>query len=434
MMLFNFRSRHALALTTFLMACLPLGCKQAPATTEEKIPPATVKWEGALQGALEEWTELIGTTVPLPGLVARVTAPVEGQVLTVLTGAGGKPLTEGQHVDRGTILVQLDDTIISANLAKLEANLEVLAEEEKQAQYLVDLAAIDVERIRKLMEENKRLPAGAGSSLVSFVEQEKAAVAFKDAQSKLKASRGRLSVGTKDVEAVKKQIRLYTLAAPISGRIGRIQVVPGQTLTVGTSVTEVLNLDDQIDVLCFVPASMVRRLKAGQPARGGAVEKDALAAPEAEAEGQIEFIADQAEPETGNFAVKVRFSNKEARLRANRVLRIRVLTSPAKECLSLPESAVLEDEEPPTVVIVENVQTVKNAEGKEETTGVARRLQAELGYRDRTLHQVEIVRLIDPEKDAAKKWQGDLKNALFVVEGGQGLQTGDNVKLEVENE
>jgi hypothetical protein len=148
----------------------------------------------------------------------------------------------------------------------------------------------------------------------------------------------------------------------------------------------------------------------------------------------VEYIAEQAEPETGNFAVKVRFNNSEAKLRANRVLRIRVLTIDAKDCLSVKEAAVQEDEERPTVVIVVDVKTVKNAEGKDETVGVARRLEAELGVRDRTLHQVEIVSLTDPEKDPAKKWKGEVKDALFVVEGGQGLQTGDAVKLEVEEE
>ena len=119
-------------------------------------------------------------------------------------------------------------------------------------------------------------------------------------------------------------------------------------------------------------------------------------------------------------------------LRANRVLRVRVLTTPGKECLNLRESAVSEDEESPTVVIVTDIRTGLNAEGKEETTGVARRLKVVLGTRDRTLHQIEIVSLDDPEKDPAKKWKGEVKDALFVVEGGQGLQTGDAVKFDVE--
>lgn len=433
----HLRSRRALALAVLCPAFVLAGCQRAP-VAEEKPPPSTVKWESASQLALEEWTELVGTTMPLPDRIARVTAPVESQVVSVLTGADGKPIAEGQHVAKGTVLCKLDDTLIRANLAKLEATLAVLPEEEKQAQYAVDLANVDVERLRQLKADEERRgrigPAGAAAMLVSDVDLKKAQIALKDAQSKLQAARGKAVAGAKELEALKEQLRLYTLTAPISGRLGRIQVVPGQTLAVGALVAEIVDLDDQVDILSFLPASMVRRLHVGQAARSGAVERDASAPVEPEAEGKIEYIAEQAEPETGNFAVKLRLSNKEAHLRANRVLRLRVLTTPSKECLSLPEAAIMEDEEPPTVVIVENIKTGKNDEGKDETTAVARRLQVELGIRDRSNHQVEIVRLIDPEKDPAKKWQGDIKEAQFVVEGGAGLQTGDNVKLEVETD
>jgi hypothetical protein len=313
----------------------------------------------------------------------------------------------------------------------------VLVEEQKQAQLAVDLAAGEVERLRKQKEEEDRRGAGARSPLVSAVEREKADIALKEAQSKFRAAGGHLAAGAKEIEAQREQLKLYTLAAPIAGRLGRVQAVTGQTLAAGAPVAEVIDIDDRIDVLCYVPPVLIGRLQVGQPARTGPADKDPSAPAEPEAEGQVAFIADQAEPETGNFAVKVRFSNKEAKLRANRVLRLRVLVKPGRECLSLPETAVQEDEEPPTVVVVEKVKTGKNAEGKEETTGVARRLQVELGVRDRSLHQVEIVRLIDPDKeqkDPEKLWHGEVKDALFVVEGGQGLQTGDSVTLDVDKD
>jgi multidrug efflux pump subunit AcrA (membrane-fusion protein) len=168
----------------------------------------------------------------------------------------------------------------------------------------------------------------------------------------------------------------------------------------------------------------------GQPAVTGGFDADP-ASPQAE--GEVSFIANQAEPETGLFAVKVRFSNKDAKLAANRVMRLRVLTTPGRECLSLPESAINEDEQRPTVVIVIESKT-KNEKGEEETAFVARRLEVVLGIRDRSLHQIEILRLEDPEKNPAKKWQGNIADALFVVEGGHGLQTGDVVKMEAEEE
>ena len=129
--------------------------------------------------------------------------------------------------------------------------------------------------------------------------------------------------------------------------------------------------------------------------------------------------------------MKIRLANAEAHLRANRVQRVRVLARPGHACLSLRESAIQEDEEFPTVVIVTDIK-IAVKDGKEETTGIARRLQVVLGTRDRSLHQIEIASLEDPEKDPAKKWKGEAKDALFVVEGGQGLQTGDAVKLDVE--
>jgi RND family efflux transporter MFP subunit len=412
-----------------LLLGLSAGCARPPAPGEEKAPPATVTWKVASQSALEEWTELVGTTMPLPERQAHVSAALGGQVVSVFGTPGGQPVKEGQRVEKGTVLVQLDTTVIKANLAKAVATEEMTREEERQAQYAVDWATSEIDRQRKLMEKSE----GNRTQLVTDVERQKAEYALKDAKSKLKAAQGKLTVGAKEVDALQAEIKLHTLTAPIAGRLGRIQAVPGQTLAAGASVADIIDIDEQIEVLCFVPPSMVRRLRVGQQALSGPIEKESESA-EPEAPGEVVYIAEQAEPETGNFAVKVRFDNKDAHLRSNRVLRVRVLTQPAKECLALPEAAVSEDEEVPTVVIVEDIKTAKNDEGKEEKTGTARRLQAVLGVRDRNLHLVEIVRLEDPDKEAKVKWQGEVKDQQFVVEGGQGLQTGDKVKLEVEGD
>jgi RND family efflux transporter MFP subunit len=408
-----------------LLLGLSSGCRQAPPPEVEKTPPATVKWEPALQARLEEWTELVGTTLPLPDHEAHVSAPVAGMVVSVLGAPGGKPVVEGQRVEKGTILVQLDPSILQANLAKSEAAREVQREDERQTQYAVELATAEVERLRKLDE-------GAGASgrtsLVSPVERLKAEYALKDAQSKLKAASAKLVASAREEDAIRAELKLLTLSAPLAGHLGRIMVAPGQTLSAGTTVAEIVDLDEQIDVLCYVPPALVSRLKVGQEARSGSFDKDPSST-ESEAVGRIEFIAEQAEPETGNFAVKVRFDNKDAHLRSNRVLRLRVLTQPGRETLSLPESAVNESEEAPMVVIVE---PVKNDKGEMEM--VARRLQATLGVRDRSLQRIEILGLDDPDKEAKVKWQGEVKDQQFVVEKGQGLQTGDKVKLDVDED
>src|SRR5262249_47382725 len=154
----------------------------------------------------------------------------------------------------------------------------VFPEEQKQAQYAVDAATLDVDRLRKLKEEDdKRRASAGGVPLVSPVDMDRAAIALKDAQAKLQASKSRQAAGAKEVEGLRAQLQSYTLTAPISGRLGRILVVPGQTLSVGTQVAEVVDLDDQVDVLCFVPSSVVRKLAVGQQAFSGPIEKDPAA-------------------------------------------------------------------------------------------------------------------------------------------------------------
>jgi hypothetical protein len=90
----------------------------------------------------------------------------------------------------------------------------------------------------------------------------------------------------------------------------------------------------------------------------------------------------------------------------------------------------MEDSEPPTVVVVEDKQEKELPGGKTEETGKARRLNAVLGVRDRVKRLVEIVRLEDPDK----KWHGDLESTDVVKEKGNGLQTGDSIKLEVDED
>jgi RND family efflux transporter MFP subunit len=412
-----------------LLAGLLAGCrKSAPPPPEEKIPPAPVKWEGIRQLVLEEWTDLVGTTEPLPDHAARATAPVEGRVLAVLTGAAGKPIAEGQLIEAGTILVKLDDTVLRATRDKAVAAKKVAIAEKDASDFAVKQADVEVRRLAELKKQQDARGPG-GLQLVAPIELEKANLALEAAQAHARADVVRLQAADDEIAALDRQLKLYTLTAPRKGRLGRLQVVVGQTLAVGAQVAEVIDVEDEINVLCFVPSSDARKLQVGQPTRIGGVDRDPADAA-ADPEGNIKFIADQAEVESGLIAVKVWFPNRDLKLRSYTVTRLRVLTKPDKACWAIPEAALMEDSDPPSVVVVEDKEEKPLPNGKVEETGKARRLRAIIGIRDRVKKQVEIVRLEDPEK----KWKGDLETAVIVVEKGQGLQTGDAIKLEMEED
>jgi RND family efflux transporter MFP subunit len=393
---------------------------------EEPAPAAPVKWMEARQFFVEEWTEVVGSTQPLPDRAARITSPIEGRVVSVLQGADGSSLVEGQVVKKGDIIVQLDSVLAKANRDKAEAAEEELRQLTKQAAVAVKLAEIDVVRLTEL---TKHSSIDERLVLVSSIDMAKARLVLLDAESKQKAAESREITAKKEIEGLNKLLQLSSLTAPIDGRLGRLLVVQGQTLPSGTLVADIVNIDEKIDVLCFVPPHVARRLKKGQPARIGAVGEPQRGAA-ALVEGKLEFIANQAEVDTGNIAVKIRFPNSKLGLGSNLTLRLRVLTTPGKACLTLPTSALFEDQDPPTVIVVEDYKVVKTPDGKEVEMGKARRLRAKLGIRDRVLNLVEVVGLEDPEN----KWKGSLDDVKFVVERGQGLRNGDAIRLEVEED
>src|SRR6266702_3354359 len=97
---------------TFLLLCLGVGCNRKPApAVEEEVQSAPVVAVPAQMLSLSERTELVGSTAPLPNRAARVTANVEGRILWVLGDVSGKTLVEGQRVERGQVVVQLDDRL-----------------------------------------------------------------------------------------------------------------------------------------------------------------------------------------------------------------------------------------------------------------------------------------------------------------------------------
>ncbi len=157
-----------------------LGCHKPPAPEEEA--EAVVKAVPAKRESLGEYTELLGATQTLPQHAARVTAPVEGHVLWALSDGSGKAIIEGQQVDKGQVILQLDDRIIRSTRDKTQAMLEDLQAQKRQADIALQLAQLERDRLEKL------LPGGTGSiPLVSQVELEKASLLTKDAESKQKA-------------------------------------------------------------------------------------------------------------------------------------------------------------------------------------------------------------------------------------------------------
>src|SRR5262249_49165372 len=160
----------------------------------------------------------------------RVSAAVEGRVVSVLGDGKGAMVAEGERVRPDQVIVQLDDRVPRANRDKLAAAITELEEQQKQAGYAVELADIDVKRLEEL---NKVRLNGTTLPLASRVEMDRAGIARKDALSRQQAAAARLTASRAELKALDAQLDFYTLRASIAGQLGLVQAMPGQTLAPG---------------------------------------------------------------------------------------------------------------------------------------------------------------------------------------------------------
>src|SRR5262249_23724609 len=152
------------------------------------------------QLVLEEWTDLVGTTQPLPDHAARVTAPVEGRVVSVLQGPSGQSVVEGQAIRQGDVLVRLDATVITANRNKAQAAKKVLQADKEVAELAVKQAALEVKRLNELKRQQDA--AKGGLQLFVPIELEKAEVALESAQAHVRAAERKLESSDQEIAAL----------------------------------------------------------------------------------------------------------------------------------------------------------------------------------------------------------------------------------------
>ena len=326
-------SNHFLKLLLAL-ACvsLALGCHRQAAAPEEEVRPAPVKVVLARSLVIGQKTELLGTTQALPNHIARISAPFEGRLYSVLKGTGGQIVDEGQLVKAGDVIAQLDVRLLEASRDEARATQEDMNEQKKQAELAVEQAGLEVKRLSDL----EAMDRGSNNPLVRPLEKEKARLTQQDAQSKLRGVMARQTAGQAKIKSLNDQIELSTLRAPIAGRLGLLQVVPGQSLAVGSAVAEVLDLAE-IDVISFVPQHCIGQLALGMNARIKSAEESATKESVGPT-GKIVYVAQQAQAETGNYAVKIRFPNPDLKLKANAVVTVEVQTEQDKERMTIPDT------------------------------------------------------------------------------------------------
>jgi membrane fusion protein, multidrug efflux system len=203
---------------------------------------------------------------------------------------------EGQFVAKGTPLVKIDDAMFRAQAERAAADR--------------DLARQQVERARRLREQNATSPA----------DLERAAAADRSAAAAL--------------AMLQLQIERTTVRAPFAGVVGQRFVSEGDYVTSATRLLTLQTIDPQRAVI-EVPERHAVELRPGQ-----SVEFSVAAKPGRIFRAEVDFIDPVVENAKRTILVKARAPNPDRVLKPGMFIEARLATATRANAVVVPEDAV----------------------------------------------------------------------------------------------
>lgn len=312
--------RRRLALATLLAVTLVAAwalwryALQGPAPAA--IPnydqqPVPVSVAAARSGPLPRDLHALGTITPLAQVVLR--SQVDGQLQRL-------HYTEGQAVQRGQLLAEIDPRPYQAALAAAEGELA-------RVEALLGNAEIDLRRYRQLARQE----AVAGQQLDTAEAQVRSYA----------AQRQRLAAGVADARRLLAQTRIL---APHDGRVGFRRVDAGNHVRAAdTNGLATLVQTRPISALFSISETHLDLLRQAQAQAGdAALQVQAWDADERRliALGTLQALDNQIHAASGTVKLRALFENADEALFPNQFVNIRLALARQEDVLSIPTAAV----------------------------------------------------------------------------------------------
>lgn len=285
-------------LVVSLIAALP-SRRAKPQVTEPQLVNVEVERIVSVE-AVEDILELPG--VVEPNRIVTISAQVAGSIVRIAA-------VKGTYVQKGQLIVQLDDDLIRPQL------------ESAQAQLLRD--QVEFERIRGLIATD--------------------AAAKKD----LDDATLRLAVSKANVAQITATLERTRITSSISGILNALPVEEGQYVQPGMAVAEVVQMDP-VKVVVDMPERDVSFFGLGAKAK---ILVD-VAGNGTSMDGQVTFISQVAHPQTRSTRMEISVANPMGILRGGRIVTIALTRRIIRDAIMVPLRAVIPMEDGKAVFVV----------------------------------------------------------------------------------
>lgn len=289
------------------------GSSSARAGGRRNMPMPPVQAATATEQAVPRYLTGLGTVIAAS--TVTVTSRVDGQLMAI-------HFTEGQQVNAGDLLVEIDPRPYQVQLTQAQGQLA-------KDQATLDNARRDLARYQKL----------AKTGLISQQDLDTQTSLVRQSEGSVKADQGA-------IDSAKLQLTYSRITAPISGKVGLKQVDVGNYITSGTTTPiVVITQTHPVDVVFTLPESDIPAIMQAQKN----AEKNNTTVPveawdrtnkQLLAQGYLLSIDNQIDATTGTIKLKARFANEDDVLFPNQFVNARIKVDLLQNAVVVPTAAV----------------------------------------------------------------------------------------------
>lgn len=285
--------------------------------------PVPVRVISAEPGDLRAQIKTIGTVTPLNTVLVQ--SRVSGTLQQLL-------FKEGDKVEAGQLLAQIDPADYQIQLAQAEGQLEQNLAQLKNAESDLALYA-------KLREQSS-ISAQQYNQQQALVGQLKGTIKSNQAQ----------------IDAAKLQLSYTRITAPISGRLGLRNVDSGNLIQAnGAEGIVTITQSSPINVLFSVPESQLQPVL-DAVRRGDSLSVEAWDRSDQQllATGRLTTLDNQIDTATGTLRLKAEFANEQEQLFPNQFVNVRLNVAVYQNMITIAQDAVQYGSAGSYVYLIEN--------------------------------------------------------------------------------
>jgi len=293
-------------LLAFSSLLLP-ACSKNKSEKPPPRPPAPVIVATSMQRDVPVLLRAIGTIEASESVTIKT--QMSGELVKVA-------FREGQDVQKGALLCQIDPRTYQAALKKAEAALA-------RDRVVMENARTNYERYRQLVKDG-------------IVTQEQAE-GFRTTADSAAAS---VAADQAEVENARAQLSYCTIRAPISGRLGVLAINQGNVVKANDSALVTINKLTPIFATFTIPEKDLSEIKRQLAGGRVAVEAEVPGQAGMAEKGVISFLDNSVDATTGTIKLKGTFENSQKRLWPGQFVNLSITLDVRKNAVVVPSQAV----------------------------------------------------------------------------------------------